>query len=125
MMVSKSLEKGWAKDELDRFKSLLLERRRLLLNDFQAQEKAVSQDAASGGSSHLAEYGSDREASDVNLCRRESESTEIQEIDDALERIRDASFGLCEECRRPISKVRLESIPYARLCLPCRRLEEA
>jgi RNA polymerase-binding transcription factor DksA len=68
--------------------------------------------------SHIADQGSDRGRVDVSLGRRESASTEIQEIDEALERIRDGSFGLCENCDKPIVKGRLEAIPYARLCLP-------
>jgi len=117
---------GLTKPELEAFESALLERRKLLLNDFQALEEADARDAsdAPNMSMHLAEMGSDQASSDLSLGRRESASGEIQEIDEALERIRDGSFGLCESCDKPIARERLSAIPYARLCLPCKVEEE-
>lgn len=112
--------------ELQEFEAALLERRRILMNDFRALEEAESRDTSdlSSLSTHLADLGSDRAASDVSLGRRESASSEIQDIDDALGRIRDGSFGQCENCDKPILKARLEAIPYARLCLACKQEEE-
>ena len=115
------------RDELDQFEAALLERRRVLLNDFQAIEAQEAQAASSDSvlSTHLADVGSDRASSDVNLECQASTSSEIRDIDEALERIRDGSFGLCENCDQPIAKARLEAIPYARLCLPCKTEEES
>ena len=112
--------------DLQEFEAALLERRRVLMGDFRALEAAEARDASdlSSLSTHLADMGSDRAESDVSLGRRESASSEIQEIDEALDRIRDGSFGLCESCEKPILKARLEAIPYARLCLACKQQEE-
>ena len=112
--------------ELQEFEAALLERRRVLMTDFQALEEAETRDTSdlSSLSTHLADLGSDRASSDVSLGRRESASLEIQEIDEALDRIRDGSFGLCENCEKTILKARLEAIPYARLCLKCKTEEE-
>jgi len=113
-------------EELSKFETDLLERRQLLVGDFQAIEEAEARDASelSSMSTHIADLGSDRASADVSLGRRESASGEIQEIDEALERIREGSFGLCEFCDKPIVRERLEAIPYARLCLPCKKEEE-
>jgi len=115
------------KDELHQFESMLLDRRRLLLNDFQALEEEEAGSASEGSrlSTHIADLGSDRASSDVNLECQASTSSEIRDIDEALDRIRDGSFGLCEGCDQGIAKARLEAIPYARLCLPCKAAEEA
>jgi RNA polymerase-binding transcription factor DksA len=43
------------------------------------------------------------------------------EIDDALERIDNRSYGLCEVCERPIPLVRLLAVPYGRTCVACDR----
>ncbi|HLY11467.1 MAG TPA: TraR/DksA family transcriptional regulator [Planctomycetota bacterium] len=125
-MGSNGVAEGFTQDDLGRFESLLLDRRRLLLRDLQTLEEGDSQNASDSApvSSHLADLGSDREASDISLGRRESESTEIQEIDDAMERIREGSFGRCESCEKTIARERMEAIPYARLCLPCKTEEE-
>jgi len=126
-MITNGTLEGLTRDELARIKSVLLERRRQLLSDIQSQQDADSGNAseASAPSSHLADLGSDREASDINLGRREAEVTEIQEIDDAMERIRVGSFGRCETCRKAIGRERLLAIPYALLCLPCKKEEES
>ncbi len=114
-------------DELRKFETDLLERRRTLLGDFQSIEDGEARDVSdvSSFSTHLADLGSDRASSDLSLGRQESASGEIREIDEALERIRDGSFGLCETCDKPIVRERLEAIPYARLCLPCKTEEES
>jgi DnaK suppressor protein len=54
----------------------------------------------------------------------EMEEREIREIDDALARIEDKTFGICESCGKGIKPVRLKSLPNSRLCLPCKRKEE-
>jgi RNA polymerase-binding protein DksA len=125
IMGSNGVAEGFTQDDLERFESLLLERRRVLLSDIRALEDADTPSEVSALSSHLADLGSDREASDISLGRRASESGEVREIDDAVERIREGSFGRCESCDKAIAKERLEAIPYARLCLPCKTEEES
>ena len=42
------------------------------------------------------------------------------EIDEALERIEDGTYGICEECGKRITSNRLKIMPFARLCVPCK-----
>ncbi len=44
----------------------------------------------------------------------------VEEIDDALRRIDDKTYGYCERCFQPIPKPRLRALPYARLCVACK-----
>jgi RNA polymerase-binding protein DksA len=78
---------------------------------------------ASGGLSnvpvHPADLGSDAYDQEVSLGLMENENKLLADIDDALHRIDEGTFGRCEECNRPISRERLEAIPYARYCLKC------
>ena len=53
------------------------------------------------------------------------EQAEFDEIDAALERLRAATFGLCEVCRGDIPIERLRAIPTARRCLTCQGAQEA
>jgi DnaK suppressor protein len=114
-------------EELGQFEAMLRDRRRLLLDDVKSLEESESQGPSElpAFSTHLADLGSDRASSDISLGRLESASTEIQGIDDALERIQDGTFGICDSCEKPIVKTRLEAIPYASLCLLCKQREEA
>ena len=44
----------------------------------------------------------------------------VEEIDAALARIEDGTYGACERCGQPIPKPRLKALPYARLCVACK-----
>lgn len=124
-MGANGIADRFTREDLDRFKALLLERRALLLGDLHAVEQEESSSDLAHASSHLADHGSDRAASDLSLGYRESASGEIQEIDAALERMAEGLYGMCEACGEPIPSARLEAIPYTQLCVPCKRSEEA
>lgn len=51
----------------------------------------------------------------------ENEGRILVEINDALARIEQGTFGRCENCRREIPKERLEAVPYTRYCIRCAR----
>ena len=125
-MSTNGIAEGFTRDELAQIEAMLVERRRLLLNDVQALEEEEARDASdlSPFSTHLADLGTDRASSDISLGCRASASSEIQEIDEALERIRDGSFGLCETCEKPITADRLRVLPFTNLCINCKRLAE-
>ncbi len=48
----------------------------------------------------------------------------LTQIDDALRRMDAGSYGLCERCGEAIEPERLEAIPYATMCMECKRREE-
>ena len=66
----------------------------------------------------------DMATSDTNAATQirlhETDGKLLHAIDDALARIRHEEFGICAECRRPISKVRLEAVPWTRWCRDCK-----
>lgn len=121
---------GLPKKELERWKQVLLERRGTITHDIDGMEKQARQprsDAAGNLSSmpmHMADVSADNYEQDITFGLIEAEQQEVQEIDAALERIRDGSFGVCEGCNEPIKPTRLKAIPHARLCIECKRKEE-
>ncbi|MFQ5455856.1 MAG: TraR/DksA family transcriptional regulator [Nitrospirota bacterium] len=58
------------------------------------------------------------------LRLREREQKLLKKIDDALERIIDGSFGICEECEKEIEYQRLAVRPVATLCISCKTQQE-
>jgi DnaK suppressor protein len=60
----------------------------------------------------------------MSLVFMENENVQIQDIEEALERLREDRFGLCEECEHEIALERLRAIPYAPLCVDCKRRQE-
>ncbi len=59
-----------------------------------------------------------------NLRLREREQHLLQKIDDAIDRIRENTFGLCEVCGGPISMKRLKARPVTTLCIECKTRQE-
>ncbi|MBI2901535.1 MAG: TraR/DksA C4-type zinc finger protein [Planctomycetes bacterium] len=120
--------RGLSKKELDEFKTLLTLRRRILLGDVSTLEaEALKKGTDSELSTlplHMADLGTDSFEQDITLGLMETESDELQEIEEALARIKDGSFGLCESCKKSIPKARLRAIPYTRLCVECKKKEE-
>ncbi len=56
----------------------------------------------------------------------ENERVKLIQVDEALDRIENGSFGMCEECEEPIALKRLEVIPNTRYCVRCKEeLEQA
>jgi|SRR5579862_4380723 len=110
-----------------RYEALLRERRESLLRDLSGldEERRSEGQNASGVRMHPADLGSDSVEYDVIRTCAETTTSELQEIDDALARILEGTFGLCEDCGHPIPAARLEAIPYARLCISCKSREEA
>jgi len=54
------------------------------------------------------------------FLKKNSFDTELlREIQDALLRLRDGSYGTCLDCSLPVSRKRLEAIPWARFCVSC------
>ncbi|UCD88290.1 MAG: TraR/DksA C4-type zinc finger protein [Desulfobacterales bacterium] len=60
----------------------------------------------------------------VNFRIRERESRLIQKIKDALIRVENGTFGICEECGSKIPEKRLRVRPIATLCIRCKEEEE-
>ncbi len=55
-----------------------------------------------------------------NLALSGQATLAVEEIDDAMARIADKTYGYCERCFQPIPKPRLRALPYARLCVACK-----
>lgn len=60
----------------------------------------------------------------VQLALSENESRQLELIDEALERLEDEEYGVCQNCETEIQPKRLAAIPWARYCLDCQQLRE-
>ena len=76
------------------------------------------------GDQHLADHASDMFDREVDESLEENAEELVRDIDRALEKIADGTYGTCERCGTTIPQARLDAVPYATLCLSCRQLEE-
>ena len=106
--------------ELEYFKSLLLEKRNVAEKELEAIDKNITNlneadDADySSVAHHMGDVGSDVEEQELSYQLKERTQKFIEEIDDALERIENGTYGICQATGKKISKGRLESVPHTR-----------
>jgi RNA polymerase-binding transcription factor DksA len=116
------------KAEMNHYRRLLLRPNERLGADLSELEEETLRPVggeADGGMSdvpvHLADLGTDRFEEELDLTLLENEELLLAEVNDALARIEQGTFGRCENCHKAISKERLEAVPYARYCIRCAR----
>ncbi|MBI1189950.1 MAG: hypothetical protein GC200_04620 [Tepidisphaera sp.] len=105
------------KKELEHFRSLLLRKRAELVGDVSTMETGAllgESGSLSNVPSHLAEQGSDASEQSLSLDLAAADRKLIREIDDALARINNGTYGVCELTGKPIKQERLEELPWAR-----------
>jgi DnaK suppressor protein len=73
---------------------------------------------------HMAELGSGNFDQDLAFSLLGSEKQALDQIEVAIRRIEDGSYGRCETCGGRIPKPRLQAIPYAAQCVGCAAEEE-
>lgn len=61
----------------------------------------------------------------MQISLHQTDSKLLRAIEDALTRIRHEKFGICEECGQPISKARLEVVPWTRWCRDCKERQDS
>ena len=117
--------------ELAQYKRILLDLRKKLVGNVTFMEDEAlgkSRQDASGDLSnvpiHMADVGTDNYDRDLTIGLIQNGEEELRAIDEALERIGNKTFGLCEECGKKVSKVRLTALPYVKNCIECQRQEE-
>lgn len=128
--MNKKIKKMNKKD-LTYFKKLILDRKDEIVTEIKHISedtlKKSQRDAAgdiSGYTYHMADIATDTYDREFSMGIASNERKLIYDIDDALKRIEDGSYGTCEDCKGVIAKTRLKAIPYARLCLKCQEKRE-
>jgi len=109
---------GFLTRELEHFRELLLAKRGEIVGDMSAMEREALR--TSGGSNlstlpiHMADMGTDNYEQEFTLSLVETERKLLREINNALAKIQNGAFGICEGTGKPIGKARLEVQPWAR-----------
>jgi DnaK suppressor protein len=125
------LKKKFTKKELQDFKKLVLKRKEEILDEIKHISEDTlkkSQKEASGDISgytyHMADVATDTYDREFSLSLASNERKSIYEFDDALKRIEEGTFGICEVCKLLIARNRLKAVPQARLCVKCQEKKE-
>jgi RNA polymerase-binding transcription factor len=104
--------------DLRRYKELLLEKQRELLS---VQGDAGARVPAAGGlEGDLIDQATADADAELQIRLHQRDGRLLRAIEEALGRIRQGTFGVCQVCKQPVSKARLEAVPWTRLCRECK-----
>jgi len=115
--------------DVDQFRDLLQEERRRVLHAIEYLHKenpgSIEEETEDQTQdNHLAETATATLDREIDYTLEENSEHVLSAIDAALKRIEEGTFGVCVNCRNPISDERLAALPWATTCIDCKRLEE-
>ncbi|MDD4939754.1 MAG: TraR/DksA family transcriptional regulator [Candidatus Omnitrophica bacterium] len=125
------MKKKFTKKELEYFKKLIIKTKEKITDEIkQISEDTLkkSQKDASGDISgytyHMADVATDTYDREFSLGLASNERQSLYELDEAIKKIEEGTFGFCEECKSAIAKTRLKAVPFAKFCIKCQQKKE-
>ena len=119
---------GLSSRELEHYRELLLAKRRELVGDMSSMEREALRSAQGSNLSnlplHMADMGTDNYEQEFTLGLVEKDRQLLREINRALAKIQDGTYGICEGTGKPINKPRLEAQPWAKYSIDYARQME-
>jgi len=120
------------KKEAEPFRKLLLEKQEQIAGSIRQKQndtlKKSPRDASgdlSGYTFHMADMATDNFDTEFSLNLVSSEQDTLYEIEEALKRIEEGTYGDCLECAKKISAQRLKAVPYTAYCVTCQGKKES
>jgi RNA polymerase-binding protein DksA len=116
--------------ETDRFREALLEERKrveaAIQNLHDENPGTLAEDAGeeTAYDNHLADTATETYDRELDYTLEENSEHVLAEIDAALKRIEEGTYGICTNCGKQIAEERLEALPWATLCIDCARDRE-
>jgi RNA polymerase-binding protein DksA len=124
----KKNQAGLGSRDLEHFRELLLAKRRELVGDMSSMEREALRSTSGSNLSnlpiHMADMGTDNYEQEFTLGLVQKDRDILREINLALAKIQNGTYGICEGTGKPIGKPRLEARPWARYSIEyARKLE--
>ncbi len=120
-------ESPWTKQDIAAVRGELADDRSRLLDEVTAAEqeiKVLLRDGGDGAGNDQADVGSKALERDAEMSLANNSREMLIQVERALARLDDGTYGVCESCGQPIGKLRLMAFPRATLCLACKQRQE-
>ena len=118
-------KKSYTKKELEKFKKLIVEQIRetkeIIDHKVSSSARSVAEES---GETHADEMGTENQLRELDFYIAEREGKFITNLEQAIMRIENGTFGICRSCSCLIGKKRLEVVPHATLCIDCKNDKE-
>ena len=102
--------------ELKRYKGVLLTKKQEIV---EAPERSTAVDDRLRTGDWV-DHSSQENDLHVNLALKQTDTKLLRAIDEALHRVDQGSYGICMDCEEPIASVRLDAVPWTRVCIDCK-----
>jgi DnaK suppressor protein len=120
-------ESPWTEQEIDEVVQVLTADRERLSAELEEAEREFADliiDTSDGAGFDQADIGTSSMERDQEISVAANARDMLVQVERAVERIQNGTYGVCESCGQPIGKARLMAFPRATLCLPCKQREE-
>jgi DnaK suppressor protein len=116
-------EKRQRREFLKQASEMLEEMKRALMREMQGRVKGETEGVKDEGRDTY-DLASDERDREINFILNDREREKLVAIDEALQRIKEKSYGICESCEGEIQLGRLKVLPFTRLCVKCQEENE-
>lgn len=106
--------------KLDEIKAILLAMKEDILKEIAQSKKGDESSLSTDPSGDIYDQASNERERELTLLLGDRERDKLRNIEDALQRIEDGEYGVCEECEEEIPLGRLKVMPFARHCVRCK-----
>jgi DnaK suppressor protein len=116
-------EKKQRREFLKQAAEMLQETKRQALKEMQGRVREETEGVKDEGRDTY-DLASDERDREINFILNDREREKLLAIDEALQRIKDKTYGICESCEGEIQLGRLKILPFTRLCVKCQEENE-
>ena len=120
-------EKPWTAKELREIREELDSERARAMADLEIAEhdlQGLMRDAGEGAGDDQADAGASIFGREYEMSLVANSRDKLDQVEHALERLANGTYGVCESCGNPIGKLRLQAAPRATLCMACKTRQE-
>ena len=110
----------------DRYQALRerLEKQRAEIINMYKQDLRAGQESADDGTEDIVDRANNAYNRELMFSLSDNERATLLQIENALRRMDDGTYGRCSNCGQTINILRLEAVPWARFCIDCQELAE-
>ena len=105
---------------LKKYKAILLSKRDEIISS--PERSTVVEEAMRTGD--WVDHSSQENDLHVNLALKQTDTKLLRAIDEAVQRVDQGTFGICNDCEEPIAEGRLEAVPWTRVCIDCKEKQD-
>lgn len=112
------------KEQFKKYRDILMSKKNEILSSVKNEEKQGLESSEPGAKDPY-DAATDAYDQEFSFTISEAGRRTLEEIDIALHKIDEGTYGTCDGCKKPIDQPRLDAVPQARMCISCQEKEES